>query len=322
LRILVTGGRGFIGKNLIEHLSKKNFKIVSYDLKPPIESVSNRVEQVVGNILDRERLLKALEGCDAVVHLAACSSVPACSRDVINCFETNVTGTAIVADCASESGVKLFIYASSASVYGSTDKPVKMREDHPYNPLSFYALSKVSSEEFLKLFSKLRGLPTVILRIANPCGKYQDKGIVYDVVRSLVKSGIFRGRGSGDQTRSYIHTSDLSEAFRIVLESRPAKMFELYNLGNIDYLSAREVADAVRQVICPWATISFVERTWEGDAEHCVLDSSKFFEEFGWRPKLNSLKAVKRAAKEICKEFTRTTGASSRRSLLSLMRRR
>src|SRR5262245_41461421 len=214
MNILITGGAGYIGTELIDELSKNNsverIKVYdnlsrgNYNFFFGKNSGQKKIKFIQGDILDSRKIRKELKGIDIVFHLAAKVTTPFANIDSHFFEQINHWGTAELVYAMEESSVKKFIFTSSASIYGSTSVPAT--EETPPHPTSFYGVSKQRAEEHVKrLFEKF---PTVILRCGNVYG--YSKSMRFDaVINRFMFDANFINRitinGSGTQSRSFIH---------------------------------------------------------------------------------------------------------------------
>lgn len=220
---LVTGGAGFIGSNITEALLNMGYKVRVLDNfstgkrknVAPFGKNPN-FELMEGDIRDKECCEKALCGIDYVLHQAAWGSVPRSLEQPLEYNENNITGTLNMMYFAAKAGVKAFVYASSAAVYGD-DERVEKTEEHIGRPLSPYAFTKLADEHYGALYSELYGLKTVGLRYFNVFGKNQDpEGDYASVIPKFIRQ-ILRGEdvtidGDGGQTRDFVHIENVVQA--------------------------------------------------------------------------------------------------------------
>jgi UDP-glucose 4-epimerase len=171
MRILVTGGAGFIGVHLVNALADAGYDVVVLDNlhHASSQNIPSGVKFIRGNVRDRETIRSAMEGCTRVYHLAAQSNVMGAETDGNYSFATNVVGTYYILSCAVELGISRVIFTSSREVYGEVDR-LPVTEDHPVNPKNAYGASKVAGEAYLRAFHATHGLEASILRIANVYG--------------------------------------------------------------------------------------------------------------------------------------------------------
>jgi UDP-glucose 4-epimerase len=175
---LITGGSGFIGSNIVHALLERGDGVRVLDnfatgRRVNLEDVASHVEMVEGDLRDDAALGRAVQGVEAVFHQGALPSVPRSVADPLSSHEVNATATLRLLLAAREAGVRRVVYASSSSVYGDTPTLPKS-EDLPTNPLSPYAISKLSGEQYCRVFARLYGLETVCLRYFNIFGPRQD----------------------------------------------------------------------------------------------------------------------------------------------------
>jgi UDP-N-acetylglucosamine/UDP-N-acetyl-alpha-D-glucosaminouronate 4-epimerase len=221
MKILVTGGAGFIGSHLVEALLAKGHRVTVLDdlstghaenLRP----FGRKVALVRGDCADESAARKACRGVSAVFHLAAMPSVPRSVKDPLLSHRTNATATLTMLVAARDAGARRFVYAGSSAVYGDLPTLPK-REDMPTRPLSPYGLGKLAGEHYVRLFSTLYGMETLTLRYFNVFGPRQDPGSPYSGVISLFVTALIEGRrpviyGDGRQTRDFTYVANVVDA--------------------------------------------------------------------------------------------------------------
>ena len=216
-RVLVTGGSGFIGSNVIQELMK-SFKVVNLDLNP---SKNSEIEEIVGDIRDKELVEQVVENCDIIIHLAAQVSVPLSIDYPQKTLDINVQGTQNIIDAAYKFGIKRLIIASSAAVYGdASDLPLK--EESAGRCLSPYAQSKWENESQIML-ARENGVEAIALRFFNVYGPGQSMDGAYAAVIPKFVEMLTTGsrpivHGDGLQSRDFIHVNDLVSAIESLLE--------------------------------------------------------------------------------------------------------
>jgi len=213
MKALVTGGAGFLGHHLVKELLKRRIETVIYDLTEPSEYTINLQKRdglslltyIQGNILDMDTLEAAMKDCDMVFHTAAVADIDEARNIPVKTMEVNVLGTAKCLEAARKSGVKRFLYASSAYTAG--------------NRGSFYRVSKQTGESLCKTFSEEFGLKYTILRYGSLYGSESNQwNFIYGVCKSLLTTGEFSYISSPNAEREYIHIHDASrETVRIAL---------------------------------------------------------------------------------------------------------
>lgn len=230
-KILITGGAGFIGSQTVELLLKQGKQIVVLD-NLFSGSITNLNMQhpdlafIEGDVLEYPLVEDLLKDCDAVLHLAAIASVPHSIENPIYSFQVNTQGFLHVLEAVRKSNRPIrLVYASSAAVYGDlSDLPC--RDDVPFTgiPLSPYALQKIHNENYASLYARIHGIKSLALRYFNVYGSNQDPSSPYsgvisrflDAYKNDAKLNIF---GDGDQSRDFIHVSDIAAANLLALES-------------------------------------------------------------------------------------------------------
>lgn len=235
MRLLITGGAGFIGSHMAENFSNKGWEVVVLDnfltgKRENLSHISGNLKIVEGDIRDATIVNEVMQGCDAVIHLAALASVPASFKNPVETYEVNFMGTQNVLEAALQHKVKRVTFASSSAVYGDTET-FPITEENPDNPLSPYGVSKLLGEKLCRFYNTAFGLSVVIFRFFNVYGPRQNPFSEYSAVipkfLSIIKDGgtpvIF---GDGEQTRDFIYISDLVHAHEKALESIEGKRIE------------------------------------------------------------------------------------------------
>jgi len=280
-KILITGGKGFIGSHLVEPFSKIN-EVSVYDIKQD------------QNILDFEKLRKFMRDIDYIFHAAALVSVPESVQKPIETEEVNVKGTLNVLQAAVESGVKKVIFFSSAAVYGELPELPK-RENMKLDPKSPYALSKISGEHYMKLFAEEFGLDTVTLRCFNIYGQGQNPDSPYAAVVPIFIKRALEGKpliihGDGEQTRDFIYIKDVVKACELALD----KNFkgDVINISSNTQTSVKELANKILQLTNSNSEIKF-EKERLGDVKHSYASNELAREKLGWMPEYNLERGLK-----------------------------
>lgn len=222
-RILVTGGAGFIGAHTVRLLLQQGFRVIAYDNLSggSFESLPlghSALECVEKDILDYPALLAAMRECDAVLHLAAIVSVPASFKDPLLSLKVNTQGFLHVLQAMRELSHRVrLVYASSAAVYGNTSQPCEETTPLTGQFLSPYALQKASNECYAMLYQQMAGLSVLGLRYFNVYGLHQRQDSPYSGVIAKFLADYRQERdltifGTGEQTRDFIHVSDVAHA--------------------------------------------------------------------------------------------------------------
>ena len=254
LKILATGGAGFIGRYLVDFLSSHH-EITIYDnfsnsSKADIEFlITKGVKFVNEDILDYQKLQKSCIGFDLVIHLAAKSDVTdsVIHPEITN--EVNVTGTENVIKCCVENKIKKIIFASSAAVYMDSKMPVN--ESSKTNPLSPYGKSKLVAEQKIKKISEEYGINAITLRMFNVYGKGQNTqyaGVISKFIKNISKEEPIIINGDGKQTRDLVSIFDVVTAFDCAIKNIVGKKGAVYNIGTGTSTSINELAKMILKI--------------------------------------------------------------------------
>lgn len=261
-RILVTGGAGFIGSYLVDRLLEEGYEVkviddLSYGSMENLASHEGdkNLHFIKGDIRNFADAKKAVENVDVVFHEAGLVGIIFSVQNPVLTHEANVTGTLNLLKAASELGVKRFVFASSAAVYGNPSIPRK-EENMLLDPTtSPYAVSKLAAENYAMVFNELYGLETVSLRYFNVYGPRQrvDIATAYGSVVLLFLNRLLKNMaplifGDGEQTRDYVYIRDIVEANMLAMHSRNAAG-EVFNIGTGVEVSVNEVAKVLKQLM-------------------------------------------------------------------------
>ncbi|MBO3800389.1 MAG: NAD-dependent epimerase/dehydratase family protein [Candidatus Brockarchaeota archaeon] len=302
MKILITGGAGFIGHNLAIYLKNNGFNVEVIDsFERSTTFAIKRLEEadvpaIRISIIETESMRRFFKEADAVIHAAAYVDVAESMEKPLIYLENNVLGTASVVKASLETGVGLLIYLSSAAVYGD---PIRLPidENHPTNPISPYGLSKLMGEEVVRFFSKY-GLKQIVLRLFNIYGPGQNAayaGVItkfFERVRKGLPPIVY---GDGEQTRDFIHVDDVAEAVKLVLES--ACVGEVLNIGSGNPTRIRDLATLVMRLHgVSGEPIYTNERL--GDIKHSCADISKARKLLGFKPRINLEHGLKKVLEE------------------------
>ena len=300
---LVTGGAGFIGSHLVEELVRRGEKVRVLDnfstgKRENIEPFIGRVELIEGDFRSQHIVREAVRGVDYVLHQGALPSVPRSVDDPITTNEVNVTGTLNVLDAAKDAGVKRVVYASSSSVYGP-DPELPVREDMNPNPVSPYAVAKLTGEKYCRVFSKVYGLETVALRYFNIFGPGQDPKSQYSDFIPLFVVGMMEGQqltidGDGNQAKDFTYVSNVVEANLLAIEAEGVSG-EVFNVGCGASTSVNEVVAHLREIVGSEGDISHGPSR-PGDVPQSLADISRAREKLGYEPKVLIAEGLKRVA--------------------------
>jgi UDP-glucose 4-epimerase len=255
MKILITGGAGFIGSHLVEQVLAAGGRVRVLDNLSTGKHANlpddPHVEFIEGDIRDSRTVRNAVQGVDAIVHLAAVASVQASVDDPLGTHASNFDGTLNLLDAARHAGVRRLVYASSAAIYGNTEQ-LPVEETFTPRPLTPYASDKLAGEHYLEFYSGRYGIDAVAFRFFNIYGPRQDPSSPYSGVISIIADRLARRApmtifGDGQQSRDFVYVGDLAKIlWRAV--TGPHKSFQVMNVGRGQSASLLEVLAAFESV--------------------------------------------------------------------------
>lgn len=288
MKILVTGGSGFIGSHIVEHYQDHAEEIRVLDnLRTGYRKNLDGLKHVFieGSVTDREVVAKAVEGVDHVFHLAALVSVPESMAKPAECVDINVHGLLNVLEASAAASVKKLVFASSAAIYGDNPTVPKLETMLP-EPKSPYAITKLDGEYYLDLFNRERGLETAAIRFFNVFGPRQDPKGAYAAAVPIFIEKALKGEditvhGDGEQTRDFIYVKDIVGALTFAVET--PGVTGVFNAG---YGGQMTINDLASKILAAAGSSSKVihgpERS--GDVKHSRSSADKL-RNAGWQPK-------------------------------------
>lgn len=290
MRILISGGAGFIGSHTAEAALAAGHQVrVLDDLSSGDRgNVPAAAELIEGDIRDAATVRRAVAGCSAVIHLAALVSVPQSLREPVRTFDVNTTGTVTLLDAARQAGALRFVLASTCAIYG--DLPGAKEEASPVMPLVPYAASKLMAEEWVQLYARAYGLETVVLRYFNVYGPRQRADSPYSGVLARWCAAARAGDncrifGDGEQTRDFVSVHDVAQANLLAATHASLAWGEIYQVATGASVSLNEVLDALAAV-APRSVQRSYEAPRAGDILHSAGSSAKL-QGLGWRPRVS-----------------------------------
>ena len=302
-KYLVTGGAGFIGSNIAKELVRLGEEVVIFDnlstgKRENISNISAKVKFIEGDLRDISLIKNACSGIDYVLHQAALPSVQRSVEDPAGTSEVNIIGTLNALIAAKDAKVKRFIYAASSSAYGDTPTLPK-REDMKENPLSPYAVSKLTGENFTKVFFRIYGLETVILRYFNVFGPSQDPASQYSAVIPLFITAMLKGvspviYGDGKQSRDFTFVENVVSAN--ILASKAQNKEALGKMMNIacgDAFSLNDMIATLNEIMGKDVKPKYDEGR-KGDIKHSLADISLAKRLIGYTPKFTFKEGLKK----------------------------
>lgn len=292
--VLVTGGAGFIGSNLVDELLAQRFEVTVVDnfsegKRENLPVNHPKLEVVRGDICDLQLMKRLCDNKSWVFHLAADSRIQTGLKNPILAAQNNLLGTATVLEAARLTGVKRVVYSASSSAYGNKNNP-PMKEDMQTDCLNPYSLTKKVGEELCELYNKLYGLSTISLRYFNVYGpKHQEEGAYATVIAIFMKQLRYNQPltivGTGEQRRDFTFVSDVVRANIIAAMNHEAT--GVFNIGTGKNYSINDVAKLVCQVGGKTEhDLQYIEPRL-GEAEITLADATKAKEVLGWTPNIS-----------------------------------
>lgn len=309
MRILVTGGAGYIGSYVVNQLIENYEVIIVDDLSSSsIEAVNDKAlffRYDICNYYDLINIFTKYK-IDGVIHLAAKLSVEESNYKPLEYFDTNVSGTINLLKCCKEFNIKNFVFSSTASVYGNNDGLSILFEDSAVEPINNYGLSKLYSEKIIEKSQHAHGINYVIFRYFNVAGGKKvgfplEKNtlLIPKIISSLKNNEVLKVFGNNYPTkdgtciRDYIHVNDIAAAHILALEKLLANenISGVYNLGSSKGFSVLEVIETTEKVLNTQVNYEVVAKR-EGDPYFSLASSQKVCKTLGWSPRIDKLEDI------------------------------
>jgi len=300
---LVTGGAGFIGSNLVGALLEQGHTVRVLDnfstgKRENLAPYGSRVEVIEGDLTDLDAVRRAVQGVDVVLHQGALASVPRSIEDPISSNEANVKGTLHVLLAAKDAGVKRVVYASSSSVYGDQAVTEPKVETMTPQPISPYAVSKLSGEQYCQVFYEVYGLETVSLRYFNVFGPRQDPHSEYAAVIPKFITCMLEGQrptifGDGEQTRDFTYIGNVIKG-NLLAATAPAERVagQVFNMATGAQISLNGLVEMLQEITGQnLAPVYAPPRT--GDIKHSRADIEKARRLLGYEPEVSFLEGLR-----------------------------
>ncbi|MEA2193196.1 MAG: UDP-glucose 4-epimerase, partial [Solirubrobacteraceae bacterium] len=289
MKVLVTGGAGFIGSHVVDRLLAASHDTRVFDVVDRADARTG-CEAIVGDLLDASSIRSAAEGCDAIIHLAAAADVGLVAKDPSGSEALNARGTLNVLEAARATGARV-VYASTIWVYSDVEAP-DVDEDTPLAlPSHLYTATKLAGEMYCRSYEKLYDVPTTILRFGIPYGPRARPAAVLPIFVGKALAGEpLTIAGDGRQTRRFVYVEDLADG--VVRALAPQATGRVYNLVGEEDTSVSEIAEAVR------AAVGDVEITYTegraGDFAGARVSCERAADELGWRAQTPYAEGVRR----------------------------
>lgn len=279
-KILVTGGAGFIGSHIVDRLSPNNEVIVLDNLfsglLSNLERSKDRITFTKGDILDKKLMKDIVAEVEYVFHLAAHVGNIRSIEDPYFDMDTNIRGTLNMLEACRHSNIKRLVYSSSAAIFGEA-KYLPIDEEHPLNPESPYAVSKMAAEKYCYAYYKVHGVPITALRYFNAYGPRQDSSDYANAI-SIFLNRTNKGEpltifGDGKQTRDFIFVEDIASA-NILAATQPAAVGEIINVATGQVNSIEQLVSVIQQVSSKKSPVTYAAAR-AGEVKHSRANIEK-----------------------------------------------
>jgi UDP-glucose 4-epimerase len=280
MRVLVTGGSGFIGSHVVDRLAAARIRPRIFDLRPSPHHAPDGVETAIGNLLDPDAVRDAMSGCDAVAHLGAMADADLVARRPADAERVNSRGTLNVLEAARDAGVRRVIYASTIWVYSDAEEDPLDEESALGLPGHLYTATKLAGEMYCRSYAELYGLECTILRFGIPYGpRARPEAVIPTFVRKALAGQPLTIAGGGRQSRRFVYVEDLAEG--VVRALAPEAANRVYNLVGDEDVSIAEVAKTVRRTVGDVPVVGTPGRG--ADFAGARVSGERAGRELGWR---------------------------------------
>ena len=300
--IVITGGAGFIGLNLVSALENEGCYSITvvdnFSANSPaaLEGLRN-CETIKCDLDDLEKLKEIFVNKDIIFHLAANSDISLSAKNTFLDVRQTTLNTYNVMEAMRCSGVPMIVYSSGSGVYGELGLEAPNEDYGPLKPVSLYGATKLSAEAMISSFSSLFDINAFIFRFANVVGPLQTHGVSYDFVNKLRKnSNELNVLGNGWQSKSYVHVSDVIKAINIAITS-DFKGLNVFNIASGDYITVRQIANIVLEEMgLTSASVNYEDSSigWPGDVPVVRFNDDKI-RSLGWYNNFDSEAGVRDA---------------------------
>ncbi|MEK6673745.1 MAG: dTDP-glucose 4,6-dehydratase [Nitrospirota bacterium] len=306
MKLLITGGCGFIGSNFIRHILNKypDYEIINLDALTYAGNPENlrdikddrRYRFVEGRIEEIETIKRLMQDVDAVVHFAAESHVDRSIKDALPFLTTNVIGTYTMLEAAKTASVKKFIHISTDEVYGTLDDDGKFTEETPLRPNSPYSVSKASGDMLVRAYYETYGFPAIIVRPSNNYGLYQfPEKFIPLMITNIIDNIPIPVYGEGENIRDWLFVEDNCRAIDIILHY--GKDGEAYNVGGNAEMRNIDITRNILSLMDRDENLITFVKDRPGHDYRYALDNTKIERELGWKPSSDIETLLKKTVK-------------------------
>ena len=294
MKIIVTGGSGFLGSHMIPALEAEGHTILNIDIREPKYVF---VETVIADILDTDKMKEVIRDADAVLHLAGLIEAGESVKDPQKFIDVNISGTVSVLEAMRENGINIILFSSSAAVYGEPQN-IPIQEDDPTMPINPYGMTKLAMEGLISSYVKAHGMTGVALRYFNLYGPKEHHEPESHAMPRFIKQ-IYDGKevtvyGSGEHQRDYIHVKDIADAHLKALHYAVKHQgeYHYFNLSTEKPSTVLEIAQAVEQAMGKEAKVSHLPER-PGDPLVLYASAQKAKEVLGWEAQVSLDEGIK-----------------------------
>lgn len=297
MKVLVTGGSGFIGSHVVDMLLSEGHEVLIYDLEKP--HFGQRCKNIEADVNDTEKLKNSSKGFDAIYHMAAEANVNRFFQNPVISNMNTANSTISVLECARENNIGRILLSSTEWVYGSLagSDETQITEETPVasNPDHLYTSSKIAAELYSKNYMTLYGINYTIMRYGIPFGERARPETVTPIfIDKILSGGEITIHGSGSQTRQFIYVKDLAEGNVFCL--KPEAENQIFNINGREVISVLDIVKTLEKILNKKAKIKFIEDR-KGNYKGRFISSEKAEKLLGWKPKNTYFEAMERYVK-------------------------
>lgn len=299
MKILVTGGAGFIGSHVVDVLMEQGHEVIIYDLEKPV--YGQKCENIVGDVNEFNKFKQASKGIDAIYHLAAQANVNIFFNEPVVSNLNTSNSTINVLEAARENNVGRVLLSSTEWIYGSVEgnEDTQITEETIYaqNPDHLYTSSKIAAEMFCKNYKTLYGVNYTIMRYGIPFGERARPATVTPIfIDKILKGEEITIHGTGSQTRQFIYVRDLAEGNVSCL--KPEGENEIFNINGREVIRVIDIVTTLEEILGKKAKVKFIEDR-KGNYKGRYISSEKAERMLGWKPKYSYREAMGKYVKTV-----------------------
>jgi UDP-glucose 4-epimerase len=294
MKVLVTGGSGFIGSHLVDVLIEKGMDVIIYDLERP--RYNQQCLYIRGDVNDRIRLLESTKSVDFIYHLAAEANVNRFYESPVYSNHITSVSTLNVLECARQNSVKRVLLASTEWIYGSMEdggsEMITEESHYAQTPDHLYTSSKIAAELFCKNYKTLYGVNYTIIRYGIPFGERARAETVTPIfINKILNNEEITIHGTGSQTRQFIYVRDLAEGNAVCI--KPEAENRIFNINGREQISVMQIVKTLEEILNKKAKVKFIEDR-RGNYQGRYISSAKADKLLGWKPKWSYKEAMER----------------------------